>query len=418
MPKAETASLLTAGAAATAIGGAYKLSEFLYKAKRVRDVGPANAVYVRLINRVRADLEEVQRLLTVPEVKEALEANKPKAKWVYGAMRDVRGALENITPHTERVAGDIEDGRRVGFRHRLRWLLSEKEKLENREKEVNVAHGSLMEVIGFLTALEPTDETDKGHVRHSHNTHGKHELHDSHGKHDSHNTKVDIDIRRDGPERFERDLHVRAERHDAGPTRIEERDIYIQRERGPRRVVEERETWVEHDRRPQQFEERETWVERRDGQHEERYYQDRHYAPQPARVEERHLHIQRDPRDAQHVEAQYYEQGPNYYDERRYEERRIDPGLPRRAETYEDRVPDRQTFMESDIRQSGYGRPPYGEYAEYGAPQPSGAAEYRRRFLGDPGFGDEIVLNPQPVPPMNYDREVSSLPNYRGDPRR
>lgn len=46
--------LLSAGGAAAALGGAYKLGEFMYKAKRLRDVGPANAVYVRLIGRVQS----------------------------------------------------------------------------------------------------------------------------------------------------------------------------------------------------------------------------------------------------------------------------------------------------------------------------------------------------------------------------
>src|SRR5690242_19115657 len=135
--------LFAFGSAAAALGGVYKLSEFLYKAKRLRDVGPANAVYVRIIGRVRSDLDEVRRLLSVREVHDALESNPDKSKWVYGCMRDVRGALENITPHTERVGGDIEEGRRVGVRHRVYWLLSEKEKLENREKELAIAHASL-----------------------------------------------------------------------------------------------------------------------------------------------------------------------------------------------------------------------------------------------------------------------------------
>lgn len=404
MAKGEAATILSAGAAATAIGGAYKFGEFLYKAKRMRDVGPANAVYVRLIKRVRADLDEVKRLLTVPEVKDALESNPPKAKWVYGAMRDVRGALENITPLTERVGGDIEDGRRVGLRHRLHWLLSEKEKLENREKELNVAHASLTEVIGFLTALEPTDESEQGQVRHSHNTR---------------NTHIDIDVRRDGPGRVD-EREVWIERDDRDPRRVvEERDVYVEHERTPRRY-EERDVYIEHDRAPRSHQERETWVERRDPHHEERYYEERHYGANPGRVEEREFHIQRDPRDPRHVEAQYYERGPNYYDEKRYEERRFDGNLPRRPESFEDRVPERDTFMESNVRRSGPRRSSYGEYAEYGAPQPSGAAEYRRRFTGDPGFGDEIVLNPQPVPPQQreFEREVSTYTKQWGTGRR
>jgi hypothetical protein len=76
--------ILTFGAAAGALGGAYKLAEFLTKAKKVRDVGPSNAVYVRMIGRVRSDLDEVRRLLSVREIHDILEANPEKSKWVYG----------------------------------------------------------------------------------------------------------------------------------------------------------------------------------------------------------------------------------------------------------------------------------------------------------------------------------------------
>jgi hypothetical protein len=463
MPKSEAAKIMSIGAAATAIGGAYKMGEFLFHAKKLRDVAPSNAVYVRLINRVRLDLDEVKRLCTVPEVKEALKANPPKAKWVYGAMRDVRGALENIAPHTERVGGDVEKGKRVGIRHRLFWLLSEKEKLENREKEVNAAHGSLMEVIGFLTALEPVDPNgDHAHDK----AHGEAQ---PQGAHDTRNTKIDVDIRHSGPER------------------VEERDVWIEREgAGPRRVVEERETIIEHDhRRPQHFEEREVRIEHehrgprhldereirierdhhgrhdhdhklqfvrrhdhghghghhhdereirierehqhrgpqhfdeREVRHVEREYQVDEYG-RPIRfderetyvdprdqepryeqytdgrsgppVQERELHIERDPRDPRHVEARYTERGPNHYEEKRYEERRIggEP-LGRRPESFEDRVPDRETWMQSEAQRGAYGR--------------QGGYQSERRTYGDPGFGDEEILNPQIVP---YEREVSS----------
>ncbi|KAF2002296.1 hypothetical protein P154DRAFT_521113 [Amniculicola lignicola CBS 123094] len=445
MPKhSDTAKVLGAGAVFTAVGGAYKLSEFLYKAKRLRDVGPSNAVYVRLINRVRADLDEVKRLLTVPEVEEALADNRPKAKWVHGAMRDVRGALENITPLTERVGGDVKDGRRVGIRHRIYWLLSEKEKLENREKELNVAHASLTEVIGFLTALEPLEEKKK-HV----------------------DRKVEIEVGKE-PHRHERVEHRETwVEHGVAPQRVEEREVWVEHDqRGPTKRVEEREVWIEHGRDPRkheheirvghrhephgserdirierrhqphlheheirvehghdprQVQERETWVEEHGPRYEAKYYEDRHYDGRPGQVEERELHVQRDPRDPRHVEAQYVEKGPGYYDEKHYEERRFDDrGPPPRRSTDEDRVPERSTFMQSEAWKSRYG--PYGEYAEYGAPQPSGAASYRSsRVVGDLGFGDEEVLNPQPVPALDrgYDRQsevwVEQKEDYRYD---
>lgn len=416
MAKHTGLNLLSAAGAAGAVGGAYKFAEFLHHAKKLKDVGPSNAVYVRLIKRIRADLDEVKRLLTVPEIKHALEANIPKAQWVYGVMRDVRGALENITPHTERVASDVEDGRRVGLRHRLYWLISEKEKLANREKELGPAHASLTEVLGYLAPLEPVQG-----AKHSEKTKVQE------ASFETKNTNVNVDIRRGGADRVVEERDVYVERHDHGPRRVvEERETYIEHDRAPRRDVRY-DARIEVERGPRSYEaryedergyrgsydERETYVERRDPRYEEHYHEERRYGPAP--------------RDPRHLDAQYYESGPRQYDEQHYSS----PGgvfegnAPRRSEPYEDRVPDRDTYMQSDVGgrySSSRGRGPYGnEYAEYGAPQPSGAAEYsgyqdsgRRRFLGDPGFGDDLVLNPQPVPPQDYTREVSAYTKYRG----
>jgi hypothetical protein len=71
--------------------------------------------------------------------------------------------------------------------------------------------------------------------------------------------------------------------------------------------------------------------------------------------------------------------------------------------------------MQSEARrpqQGQYSR--YNDYAEYGAPQPIGAANYRRKFEGDPGFGDQELLNRdiQIVPPNpEYEREVRGQPS-------
>jgi hypothetical protein len=355
--------LLTLGAAAGAIGGVYKLSEFLLKAKRIRDVGPSNAVYVRIIGRVRSDLDEVRRLLSVREVHDALEANPEKSKWVYGAMRDVRGALENIVPHTERVAGDVESGRRIGIRHRVYWVVSEKEKLENREKELNIAHASLSEVLGFLTALEPVEETKRPKSSSKKETH------------------IDIDIKREAPqhttEHVEREVFIE---RDTTPRRVEERDVYIERERQgppPPRYEEHRD--IHYDERGNRFEERDIHIERGPAPREPRY---------EAQYDERH--------------EQHDQYRTQYPEERRHDERPFPEPLGRRPEQYEDRLPERDSWMQSQARRNAsaanYG--PYGEYAEYGAPQPVGAAHYQRRFKGDPGFGDEEILNPQPLVPL------------------
>lgn len=348
--------LFAFGTAAAALGGAYKFSEFLYKAKRLRDVGPSNAVYVRIIGRVRSDLDEVRRLLSVREVHDALESNPEKSKWVYGCMRDVRGALENITPHTERVGGDIEEGRRVGVRHRVYWLLSEKEKLENREKELAIAHASLTEVIGFLSGLEPI-EAPKQKPKKEEKTKETH---------------IDIDIRREAPTKHTE--HI-------------EREVWVERDNAPRRV-EERDVWIERDSRgppPAHYE------ERRDV-----YYDDR--GDQYQRDLDFERYDPADPRYQQHTTErfeqynQYDRRGPNPED-RRYGQ----APLGRRPESFEDRVPERDSWMQSSANR-GYG--------------PYGAQQYQRRFQGDAGFGDEEVLNPQPVPPNQQysEREVRSYP--------
>ncbi|KAF1946869.1 hypothetical protein EJ02DRAFT_366367 [Clathrospora elynae] len=386
--------LLTLGAAAGALGGAYKLAEFLTKAKRIRDVGPSNAVYVRIIGRVRSDLDEVRRLLSVREVHDILEANPEKSKWVYGCMRDVRGALENITPHTERVAGDVEEGRRIGIRHRVYWLMSEKEKLENREKELVIAHASLSECLGYLTSLEPVEEAHKPKA----------------SKKESHKeTHVDIDIHHDAPKHTTHiDREVIIER-DVGPRRVEEhRDVWVERERQgpPAHYEEHRDVYIderERERGPQHYEERDVHMER--GGRDPRY---------EAQYEERDMHVERGGRDPRyeaqyderfeqqdHYRSQYPEERQPHPDDRHTQSRPFPEPLGRRPESYEDRLPERDSWMQSNARRNPragqFGA--YGEYAEYGAPQPIGAAHYnQRRFQGDAGFGDEEILNPQPVP--------------------
>ncbi|KAJ4337897.1 hypothetical protein N0V95_008192 [Ascochyta clinopodiicola] len=359
--------LFAFGSAAAALGGAYKLSEFLYKAKRLRDVGPSNAVYVRIIGRVRSDLDEVRRLLSVREVHDALEANPEKSKWVYGCMRDVRGALENITPHTERVGSDIDEGRRVGVRHRVYWLLSEKEKLENREKELAVAHASLTEVLGYLAPLEPVAEP-----KHKPNKDDKHK--EAHVVHKD--THIDIDIHRDAPakhtQHVERDVYIE---HDHAPRRVEERDIYIERDaRGPPRYEEHRAVYTD-DRNPRPLDDRDAPYQR-DLDYERYDPADPRYQQQPPPPPQQQQHDFYEPR-APHPEDRRYEPAP----------------LGRRPESFEDRVPERDSWMQSAPR--GYGA--------YGAPQHS-----TRRFQGDAGFGDAAVLNPQPVPPNQQyaEREV------------
>src|SRR5207248_545061 len=101
------------------------------------------------------------------------------------------------------------------------------------------------------------------------------------------------------------------------------------------------------------YDEREVYVER------SRDTRDDRYRDGPGRhIEERDLHVERDPRDPRHVEARYYERGPDRYEEKRYEERHYSEPLGRRPESFEDREPEHDTWMQSEVRKP----PPPGRY--------------------------------------------------------
>ena len=71
---------LSAGAVISAIAGGYKFAEFLVKAKKLHEVGGENAVFVRMIQRVHIDLIEIERLLALPAIKEALSRSPEKVR--------------------------------------------------------------------------------------------------------------------------------------------------------------------------------------------------------------------------------------------------------------------------------------------------------------------------------------------------
>jgi len=144
-----------AGTVLSAVAGAYKFSEFAVKAKKLHEVGPENAVFQRLLERVHSDLHETRRLVKLPAVEYALSTAPEKVAWINSVMKSTRAALERMGPFTERVAGDTADGGHVGIRHRFKWVLDEKERLVNHNLELVACHQSLTQVLGFLAAMEP-----------------------------------------------------------------------------------------------------------------------------------------------------------------------------------------------------------------------------------------------------------------------
>lgn len=158
----------------SAIGGTYKVAEFLVHMRKLHDVGEENAVFVRLLERVRLDLQETDRLLRIPEVQEVLEQNREKREYVLGVIDSTQRAVHDMAKFTERVDKDVKKkggwfslrrmtGMDVGLRNRIWWVLEEHERLLARRLEIATCHEGLVMVLGFLAKYEPLQGKGRGH---------------------------------------------------------------------------------------------------------------------------------------------------------------------------------------------------------------------------------------------------------------
>lgn len=123
---------------------------------RLYGVESENGVFVRMIQRVRLDLEETERLLLVPSVKEKLISIPGKLPWIKGVVLSTKGALNEIGRWVERVRADKDGYGSVSFENRVRWVFNDQEKLVHRSMELRTSHQTLSTVLGYLTPLEQT----------------------------------------------------------------------------------------------------------------------------------------------------------------------------------------------------------------------------------------------------------------------
>jgi hypothetical protein len=142
---------LGAGAIFGAINSAFKFSEFVIA---LNEVGRENNVFVRTIQRVKFDLEETERLLHLPEVKAALAKQPAKIPWINEAIVSTKTALNEIGKYVERARSDEARDGSIGFAVRVRWVLNDHDKLENRRMELNACHLTLSNVLTMLQRLE------------------------------------------------------------------------------------------------------------------------------------------------------------------------------------------------------------------------------------------------------------------------
>ncbi|KAL5319616.1 hypothetical protein ACEPPN_012671 [Leptodophora sp. 'Broadleaf-Isolate-01'] len=142
---------LGAGALFGAINTAFKFSEF---AIELAEVGSENNVFVRTIQRVRLDLDETERLLRVPAIRASLANNPQKLFWIQQAINSTKCALNDIGLFVERVRSDQDRDDTVSFINRVRWVLNDHGKLENRRSELATCHQTLTTVLNTLHPLE------------------------------------------------------------------------------------------------------------------------------------------------------------------------------------------------------------------------------------------------------------------------
>ncbi|PVH85555.1 hypothetical protein DL98DRAFT_48553 [Cadophora sp. DSE1049] len=142
---------LGAGAIFGAINTAFKFSEF---AIELAEVGSENNVFVRTIQRVRLDLNEAERLLRVPAIRVSLENNPQKSIWIQHAIHSTKCALNDIGLFVERVRSDQDRDETVSFINRVRWVLNDHGKLENRRSELATCHQTLTTVLNTLHPVE------------------------------------------------------------------------------------------------------------------------------------------------------------------------------------------------------------------------------------------------------------------------
>lgn len=142
---------ITAAGAFAFLNSAFKLSEYAVK---LYEVESENGVFLRMIQRVRLDLEETERLLSVPSVKEKLISTPEKLPWVKGVVVSTKSALNEIGKWVERVRVEKEGYGNISFDTRVRWVFKDREKLVTRSMELRTSHQALSTVLAYLVPLE------------------------------------------------------------------------------------------------------------------------------------------------------------------------------------------------------------------------------------------------------------------------
>lgn len=142
------------GAIFAFLNSAVKFSECAIK---LYGVETENGVFVRMIQQVRIDLEETERLLHVPSVRAKVLSTPGKLPWIKGTILGAKTAINEIGRWVERVRAEKEGYGSVSLENRIRWVFHDNEKLLNRRLELGTSHQSLSNVLQYLVGLEGSE---------------------------------------------------------------------------------------------------------------------------------------------------------------------------------------------------------------------------------------------------------------------
>ncbi|QDS69003.1 hypothetical protein FKW77_009436 [Venturia effusa] len=120
------------------------------------DVPEESLLFIRLVQRVRDDLDECLRLLSLPAVQSHLECDIDQKIYIHGTIQDTKNALAEIGKYVESVRTEEEQNGEISLRTRFEWVLRHQHKLHSRQVGLDTCHKSLLQAMSRLSLLQHT----------------------------------------------------------------------------------------------------------------------------------------------------------------------------------------------------------------------------------------------------------------------
>lgn len=147
----------------------FKLAEFCLALKEVES---ENLVFLRLIARVRKDLDEAcrerrEKETALLQYNKSIRSSSPagrsqKMDWINDAILDTRTALNEIGSLIEKPRIDVEDGVSVRLKHRFEWVLQNHARFVSRQLVLATCHQSLLAAIIAMQSLPACSSWSSG----------------------------------------------------------------------------------------------------------------------------------------------------------------------------------------------------------------------------------------------------------------